>query len=409
MRGEAHPQPAPSAAESQPTNMQFALLSALGIFFVVDGHLNNSFFDIGGLLPYYSFHMQLFVFISGYFCREDGRGLVSYGIKKCRRLMLPYFAWNLIYGLLAALLRSRGFAFGEPVTLWTLFIEPFCTGYQFILNHAAWFVPALFLVELAHRGLAELAHWAQARQAQTELAHRAQAWRARQAQGEPAHRIGRRTAGEWPLLFVSLLLGLGAIWTAKHVGTEGFLLTLVRMLFLLPFYCAGNLYRRELEARDRLGSPAYFSLILLAALVLALRGRPVIYAVSHCRDFPGYLTSYLSAFLGIAFWLRVSRILAPAIENSALVRYAGRNTYPIMMHHMMVFLGIKTVYAFLAKYAGIFTGFDFEAYKTDFYYCYYPRGLVQLRVFYLAAGLVLPLALHWIMTRVMCTLREKMF
>ena len=57
MRGEAHPQPAPSAAESQPTNMQFALLSALGIFFVVDGHLNNSFFDIGGLLPYYSFHM----------------------------------------------------------------------------------------------------------------------------------------------------------------------------------------------------------------------------------------------------------------------------------------------------------------------------------------------------------------
>ena len=372
MRGEAHPQPAPSAAESQPTNMQFALLSALGIFFVVDGHLNNSFFDIGGLLPYYSFHMQLFVFISGYFCREDGRGLVSYGIKKCRRLMLPYFAWNLIYGLLAALLRSRGFAFGEPVTLWTLFIEPFCTGYQFILNHAAWFVPALFLVELAHR-------------------------------------IGRRTAGEWPLLLVSLLLGLGAIWTAKHVGTEGFLLTLVRMLFLLPFYCAGNLYRRELEARDRLGSPAYFSLILLAALVLALRGRPVIYAVSHCRDFPGYLTSYLSAFLGIAFWLRVSRILAPAIENSALVRYAGRNTYPIMMHHMMVFLGIKTVYAFLAKYAGIFTGFDFEAYKTDFYYCYYPRGLVQLRVFYLAAGLALPLALHWIMTRVMCTLREKMF
>ena len=370
MRGEAHPQPAPSAAESQPTNMQFALLSALGIFFVVDGHLNNSFFDIGGLLPYYSFHMQLFVFISGYFCREDGRGLVSYGIKKCRRLMLPYFAWNLIYGLLAALLRSRGFAFGEPVTLWTLFIEPFCTGYQFILNHAAWFVPALFLVELAHRGLAEL-----------------------------AHRIGRRTAGEWPLLLVSLLLGLGAIWTAKHVGTEGFLLTLVRMLFLLPFYCAGNLYRRELEARDRLGSPAYFSLILLAALVLALRGRPVIYAVSHCRDFPGYLTPYLSAFLGIAFWLRVSRILAPAIENSALVRYAGRNTYPIMMHHMMVFLGIKTVYAFLAKYAGIFTGFDFEAYKTDFYYCYYPRGLVQLRVFYLAAGLVLPLALHWIMGR----------
>lgn len=48
-------------------NMQFAVLSALGMFFVVDGHLNNSYLDIGGLFPYYSFHMPLFAFISGYF------------------------------------------------------------------------------------------------------------------------------------------------------------------------------------------------------------------------------------------------------------------------------------------------------------------------------------------------------
>ena len=69
----------------------------------------------------------------------------------------------------------------------------------------------------------------------------------------------------------------------------------------------------------------------------------------------------------------------------------GRNTFPIMMHHMMVFLGIKTAYALLARQGGIFAGFDFAAYKTDFYYCYLPRGIVQLKVFYLAAGLFLPL------------------
>ena len=48
------------------TNIPFCLLSVLGIIFVVDGHLNHSFFDIGGLIPYYAFHMPLFVFISGY-------------------------------------------------------------------------------------------------------------------------------------------------------------------------------------------------------------------------------------------------------------------------------------------------------------------------------------------------------
>ena len=103
------------------------------------------------------------------------------------------------------------------------------------------------------------------------------------------------------------------------------------------------------------------------------------------------VTPYISAFLGIAFWLRVSRILEPAVRSSSLVRYMGRNTFPIMMHHMMVFLGIKTAYALLARQGGIFAGFDFAAYKTDFYYCYLPRGIVQLKVFYLAAGLFLPL------------------
>ena len=110
MRGER-------TGASPGTNMQFALLSALGIFFVADGHLNNSYLDIGGLIPYYSFHMQLFVFISGYFCREEQERFASYGIRKFKRLMLPYFAWNLVYGILAAFLRGYGFSFGDPVSL----------------------------------------------------------------------------------------------------------------------------------------------------------------------------------------------------------------------------------------------------------------------------------------------------
>ena len=372
MRGER-------TGASPGTNMQFALLSALGIFFVADGHLNNSYLDIGGLIPYYSFHMQLFVFISGYFCREEQERFASYGIRKFKRLMLPYFAWNLVYGILAAFLRGYGFSFGDPVSLETLFAEPFRTGYQFILNHPAWFVPALFLVELAARAVTVLARPGMAKLAAREAA-------------------GDRTAARVKFLFY-LLLGLGGIWISRHVGTDGFWLTLVRLLFLLPFYGAGILYRRELEAKDKLKSPVYFGIILLAAMALILRGRPVIYAVSHCRDFPGYLSPYLSAFLGIAFWLRVSRILTPAVRDNSFIRYMGRNTYPIMMHHMMVLFGIRTVFALFAKYAGIFTGFDFEAYKTDFYYCYFPRGMVQLRVFYLLAALFLPLGLKWVMDR----------
>ena len=383
---------------SSGTNMQFALLSALGIFFVVDGHLNNSYLDIGGLIPYYSFHMQLFVFISGYFCREGDEDFVSYGVRKFKRLMLPYFAWNLVYGILAAFLRGYGFSFGDPVSLETLFAEPFRTGYQFILNHPAWFVPALFLVELADRAVTKLARAGMAKLAGREAAGDRTAAHGMEKTLGSRENAGTRTAARAKFLFY-LLLGLGGIWLSKHMGTDGFWLTLVRLLFLLPFYGAGILYRRELEAKDKLKSPVYFGIILLAAMALVLRGRPVIYAVSHCRDFPGYLSPYLSAFLGIAFWLRVSRILTPAIRDNAFIRYMGRNTYPIMMHHMMVLFGIRTVFAIFAKYAGIFAGFDFGAYKTDFYYCYFPRGMVQLRVFYLLAALLLPLGLKWVMDR----------
>ena len=383
---------------SSGTNMQFALLSALGIFFVVDGHLNNSYLDIGGLIPYYSFHMQLFVFISGYFCREGDEDFVSYGVRKFKRLMLPYFAWNLVYGILAAFLRGYGFSFGDPVSLETLFAEPFRTGYQFILNHPAWFVPALFLVELADRAVTKLARAGMAKLAGREAAGDRTAAHGMEKTLGSRENAGTRTAARAKFLFY-LLLGLGGIWLSKHMGTDGFWLTLVRLLFLLPFYGAGILYRRELEEKDKLKSPVYFGIILLAAMALVLRGRPVIYAVSHCRDFPGYLSQYLSAFLGIAFWLRVSRILTPAIRDNAFIRYMGRNTYPIMMHHMMVLFGIRTVFAIFAKYAGIFAGFDFGAYKTDFYYCYFPRGMVQLRVFYLLAALLLPLGLKWVMDR----------
>ena len=48
----------------------FAILSALGMIFIVDGHLNGSYFDVGGLFPYYSFHVPLFCFVSGYFYKK---------------------------------------------------------------------------------------------------------------------------------------------------------------------------------------------------------------------------------------------------------------------------------------------------------------------------------------------------
>lgn len=73
-------------------NKQMRILSAIGMILVVAGHLGYSLFDVGGLFPYYSFHVFIFLFVSGYFYREEAeQQLLRYIGKKCKALLLPYF------------------------------------------------------------------------------------------------------------------------------------------------------------------------------------------------------------------------------------------------------------------------------------------------------------------------------
>ncbi len=46
-------------------NQEFRVLSAIGIMLVVAGHLGYDLFDIVALFPSYSFHVFIFLFISG--------------------------------------------------------------------------------------------------------------------------------------------------------------------------------------------------------------------------------------------------------------------------------------------------------------------------------------------------------
>ena len=135
--------------KSQSLNPAFRILSALAMIFVVAGHADFGVFDLGGMFPYYSFHVGVFFFISGYFYKEDNEKQTgTYIKKKIKHLLIPYYIWNLIYGILATGLRMAGFQIGSPITLKTLLLDPFLGGHQYGLNFASWFVPVLFLIEI---------------------------------------------------------------------------------------------------------------------------------------------------------------------------------------------------------------------------------------------------------------------
>ena len=59
------------AGETAPYNITFGILSAFAILMVAAGHAGYDILTVGGLFPYYSFHVPLFMFISGYFYRRE--------------------------------------------------------------------------------------------------------------------------------------------------------------------------------------------------------------------------------------------------------------------------------------------------------------------------------------------------
>lgn len=358
-------------SKPESTNMRMCVLQIIGIFMMVDAHAGASLLDIGGLIPYYSFHMPMFVFISGYFYSADEKESPVHFLKrKFKRLMIPYLIWNLIYGLWAAWLRSRGFGFGEPLSLYTLLAAPFTDGYQFILNHTAWFIPALFLEEIFFCLLDRYM----------------------------LSRIGKAASAA-----VCIAAGCVGIAIGLYTDRGGCLLMLSRLLFMLPFFFAGRLYRTDLERRDTAPTWLYLSICLVTAVILTLTGNNRIYSLARCTGFPGYAVTFIITFNGIAFWLRISRILEPSARGR-LIEYIGRHTYPVVMHHMPVLFIINSIYGMLAGTGKIFGNFDFNAYHNDIYYLYFPREMHQLRLVYIIAMISVPLGLY----RMRCCVQTRL-
>ena len=80
----------------------------LAIVFVVDGHTTNGhLFEMNGLFRYYSFHLMMFAFGSGYFFKLYG-GACSDLAHRAKKLLVPLYLWNAVYGVGVALLRRFG-------------------------------------------------------------------------------------------------------------------------------------------------------------------------------------------------------------------------------------------------------------------------------------------------------------
>lgn len=112
-------------------NFTFKILSAIGIIIIVSGHCYN-----GGVslmydwFPKYSYNLALFVFISGYFYKEKHEEhIFKYIWGRTKRLLIPAYLWNIVYGIIAFALTQVGYTIAQgKFDLYNLFVMPFIDG-----------------------------------------------------------------------------------------------------------------------------------------------------------------------------------------------------------------------------------------------------------------------------------------
>ena len=209
-------------------NYTFGILSALGIIFVVLGHVNCNLLTIDGWFTYYSFHMPLFIFISGYFFnRNSVNHIGKYLWKKVKRLLVPFFLWAFIYQVIHTIMDvCWGFTLGHSFSFYNWLVRPWVDDQPIGFNVASWFLIALFLLEVFNAVVTFLLN-------------------------------KMKIQNEIIPLVLSLVVSLFAIRCIQW-GTIGFVKIICRSLYLWFFYRLGQWYRVSGEKYDTFNSVMYF-------------------------------------------------------------------------------------------------------------------------------------------------------
>ena len=357
------------------SNKKFMLLSAIGIFMVVDQHTFMALNILGDYIPYNSFFMPMFVFISGYFNKVDNTtNLPSYLLKKIKTLLIPYTGISLtVFAVQQLINRIKlgsemnplpsgylGYALGRIVTKGTFgaIVAPM------------WFVIALFSTLIIYAILKKLLC---------------------------------RIWNSYVMFVIFCCLHCLAIYLAKTLDMEAcaYLLVPLKCLFFFPFIELGIIYREHLEKKHEAipaGGKVWILLGLLAVNAIRTLYMPAAYdiAFDSIDDMSGFTSPYLvtpliSSVIGILFWLTVAELVGKKVYESRFVNYMSCNTFWIMGLHIMFFNILNCVFMGISNHIAEIPYFDIEEFKGSEWYFW---GISNnVKILYVIVGILGPLGL----------------
>lgn len=171
------------------------------------------------------------------------------------------------------------------------------------------------------------------------------------------------------------------------------------MTYFLPFFAFGMVYKYWLEnivkkIQTRFIVLITFSIQLVISFVC--NGRMPSYSAAFCNDFvDGPLLPLIIGINGIILWLRLSELIVKCVDMK-FIRMIADNTCSIMTHHIMGFMLVKFLFAFLNANFGLCVDFDWEAFKSNIWYYYMPKENSYFGLVYVITGVSFSLMMQQI-------------
>lgn len=365
--------------QQRKTNTQMNLIKAFAIIAVVASHTSGGgiVFPMANWINPFFYFMPIFVFVSGYFYRKetDEANCLKYLIQKIKTLLVPYFIWNVIYGVLNVFFREIGVVnYGANIDFQSLFITPWTTGHQFAYIIPAWFLLSLFIVSVAIFALRKILN--------------------------KLHILNEEV-----LLAFCFAVSIVTIYFAEAGYNTGWYLCFAKAGFMLPYFQLGFVYKKyEKILNKRRGitlSVLFVLLYVFYVLSNGVAGVQVVFA-----NFSGnpFIVSML-VVLQILIVATMCDSLVPAFENNKIVQYIGDNTFSIMMHHGFVIFLINFGLYILTFFMDL-ASFDIEKFKSTLWYCY-PWRDARIYLIYVILGVALPLIIKNLTDKIVMKMYEK--
>lgn len=363
----------------QKTNKKMLILSAIGILMVVVSHTGNQLSLLKEIFPFTSFFMPMFIFISGYFYKPENEnkllGKDGYILKKIKKLIIPYFIWNLFYGVLVTILRHYDvISYGNDINLKNFFIEPWLTGHQYMFNLAAWFIPALFLVNITYILV-------------RKLMTKCKIW------------------NDNIILVLFFILMYISVYFSKN-NTNTYLIPMLRTGFFLFFYHFGYYYKTKIERKHKFNNLVYLLILIFVNLLLMKVDRNFGYEAWRMYfQSEVILVPIVASITGILFWVKVAEVLEPVLSKNNIICFIGNNTYDIMMHHLFFVFLLNTLILKLVPILDI-REFNINLYKNTIYYFYY-SGIGQYHLFFTFVAVAGPLIIRYLCIKINDKIKDK--